>query len=197
MSAPIYVYPMIGDWTQYVADRAPSTLGGSPQWGVTTTLLDPLSVLDASTASMVMGLDPVVAVGTQLDQIGSWLDERRAGLGDSEYRRIIMGREAAQTSDGSVGAIWPLWLSLTGAAADSARIVVVPWTGYPVVYVEAVVLTVPTVPYMRRAGAVMRDAVAFPIDVAAVVGAADALNWNTLPPWNSGTWGSVMPYEVD
>jgi len=196
VSAP-FVYPMIGDWTQYVAERAPSTLGPDPQWFATTILLDGLSELDASTASMVMGLDPSAAVGAQLDQLGSWVDERRAGLDDAEYRRIVMGREAAQTSDGGLGALWPLWLALTGAAPDSARIVVVPFTGAPIAYFEAIVLTEPSVPFMKRAGDVLRDAVAFPIDAAGVVGLASGLSWNELPAWNSGTWGSVLPYEVD
>ena len=196
MSAP-YVYPMIGDWTQYVAERSPSTLGPDPQWGATTLLLDGLSVLDASTASMVMGLDPRVAVGAQLDQLGSWVDERRAGLGDAEYQRIIMGREAAQTSDGGIEALWPLWLALTGAAADSARIVVVPFTGSPTVYLQAIVLIEPSVPWRIRAGTVLRDAVAYPIDAVGVIGLSSALVWNAEPAWNTGTWGSVLPVEVD
>lgn len=190
------VFPTIGDWRQYVADRVPSYLGGDPQWSVVLLLADPLSVLDASVASMTMGLDATVAVGAQIDQLGSWVDERRAGLGDSEYRRIVVGRTAAADSDGGIAALWPLWLSLTGAPAESARIVVYPWTGAPVVYLEAVLLTEPSLAFRQRAGAVMRDAVAFPIDVAAIVAMSDGMEWDGPDGWDSGTWGDALPYEV-
>ena len=190
------VFPTIGDWGQYVADRVPSYLGGQPQWAVVQLLAEPLSLLDASVASMAMGLDLPSAVGAQIDQIGSWVDERRASLGDDEYRRIVMGREAAAVSDGGIEALWPLWLALTGAAAGSARIVVYPWTGFPLAYFEAQLLTEPTGAWVRRAGAVLRDSVAFPIDVLGVVSRSDGMVWDASDGWDIGTWGAALPYEV-
>jgi hypothetical protein len=44
---------------------------------------------------------------------------------------------------------------------------------------------------------VLRDAVAYPIDAVGVIGLSSALTWNTGPAWNTGTWGSVLPVEVD
>lgn len=189
------VYPIIGDWSRYVAERVPSYLGRDPQWSVVLTLAAPLVALDASVASMTMGLDPVIAVGAQLDQLGTWLDEPRAGLDDAEYRRIILGRQGAQTSDGGVSALWQVWLALTGIGASDANIVTVPWVS-PLVWFEARLQVEPTVPWRRRAGAVWRDSVAFPIDALGVVALATGLVWNTVSGWNIGSWGSALPYEV-
>lgn len=183
---PVYSYPQIGDWDAWLAARTPSTLLPSPQFDLLNALADPIRALDADAAGIMYGLDLSAAVGAQLDQLGSWVDEPRGGLGDAEYRRIVGGRYAASRTGCAVTSVWEMWLALTGAQEGDARIV----TDVPgVVYLEAQIDFVPSVSYLRRGYSVIRDTVAYPLPFVAAVGNSNTATWGGLNGWNLGAWG--------
>ena len=182
-------YPLVPDWEAKTRDLTPSEARREPTWSLLVSVTEPLGVLDQQQADIVRNLDPLIATGRFLEICGERVGERRAGLADDdEYRRIVRGREAASTAQGTWSGVSRTWMRLSGAAADRVRMYRVPSTGNPCVYLEAEINFIPTALFLRRAAEVLRETVIATYDVSAVLYPADALRDGHLPPWSTAVW---------
>ena len=195
----IFSYPLIGDWDAHVSGRSPSVLRTNPQWDFTRELAAQLEDIEASTASIVYELDPALAVADRLDKAGARVFEPRGGLDDGEYRRIILAREVAGIAHGTAPGIWVTWLALAGVGSSLASIgrapgdpdhlpagAVIPVP--PCVVLTAQITATPSIPFVRRAGVVIRDAIAAQYDVSATFLLSRSAVWAGAPGWTSGYW---------
>lgn len=174
-------YPIIADWTTFTEDLAANTLRTDNSWNILSPSLAAFRNLDDTQAEILREMDPTIAVADALDLCGSRIGETRGGLLDDEYRRIILGRQAASVANGTAAGIWAMWLAVTGARADQARMLRWGAPDKPLVWLWATVDSAPSVTFLRRAGAVVRDAVAFPMDVLAGIGLPSILLTDGLP----------------
>lgn len=88
--------------------------------------LSPCQGLEDAIAVLYAAFDVNTAVGAQLDRLGGIVGERRNSRGDSEYRAYVLGRIAANASDGSRSAIYKVVRLLLGPSPIKLRIVTIP-----------------------------------------------------------------------
>lgn len=114
-----------------------------------------LQVYEEQAFNVMMGTSLGLAVGDALDQWGSLVGEKRVGLGNDDYRRIIHGRIKARASRGKISDLWELTSFVT--ETDDVRIVEV----YPAGLIIEYTVTDPLSAAIRRR-------------IAAIIGAAIA-----------------------
>lgn len=187
------IYPIFGDWDGYTRDLAANTLRLDNSWTFLSTSLAVFFDLDDTQVEILRQMDPNVATGALLDSCGSRIGEPRGGLDDFEYRQIILGRYAAGVANGTASGIWTTWLAVTGTRADRARMTRWGPDDLPLVWLWAQVDLAPSAPFLQRAGAVIRDAVAYPMDVLAGIGVAPMLLTDTSPGFDS----ALLVYSLE
>jgi len=183
------IYPFYPDFDRYALDLSPSALRGPRGMALMSSLCRAFGELDDQQGEIIRQMDPNLATDAMLDRCGSRVFEPRGGLADPEYRRIINGRAAASASDGSFNGVWRTWLALSGANHDRARMFRYGLPSRPGLLLAAEFPTVPSVPFLRRAGAVLLDAVVYPFEVAATLYPAGGLVYDVPPGMDSGIIG--------
>lgn len=189
--APAEPYPAVAGWDAYVASLAPSEAlrerARAQLLGLFAAAEQTERSLQTTFAALV---DPTQGYGGLLDLIGARLGEPRGGLADGEYLRILMGRQAVGLPGATYARAWSIWLALTGARDDQARMFRPP-SSTPAVWFSALVDSPPTAGYLDRAGRLLREVTAG-VEVYAVLGIAGSTVWGSTP-WGAGTWGWVVP----
>lgn len=189
------IYPLYPDFDRYALNLTPSALRGPRGMALMSALCRAFGPLDDQQGEIIRQMDPDLATDAMLDRCGSRVFEPRGGLADPEYRRIINGRAAASASDGSFNGVWRTWLALSGANVDRARMFRYGTPSAPAVLMSAEFPTVPTVPFLRRAGAVLLDAVVYPFEVGATLYPAGGLIHDVPPGMDSAIIGWDLKTE--
>lgn len=191
MSEPLSIYPIIPDWTAYTEDRAPGVLRQDNAWAMTEATTRLLGDLDNQQAELIRQMDPNLATGALLDACGDRVGEPRGGLADGEYRQIILARTASTYARGTRPGVLRTWLALTGANIDRVRMMRWGPDSEPVLYMWAQYDFAPSVPFLRRGGTVLLDAVTYPFDIMAFLVPAGGFAFDSLPGFDSGP----TPYQ--
>lgn len=109
------------------------------------------------------------ATGDALRKIAAIVDEPSAGVDESDLRRLIGARIAANRSEGTRREVAAIWQQLSGEDGRVRDL-------YPMaVSAQALVDPVPPLRVRRRYGAIMRLAVAATIEFDGVIGSTDSL----------------------
>lgn len=188
------VYPTIEDWDAFVRSLvpAPSAIGVSED--VVQAYCWPWSLMEQGIESLVVGLvDLSAAVSWVLDVAGARVDEPRGGLEDTEYRRIVGGRRMAIGADGTTAPAWAVLLALAGS--EDGRWQVIVGTSTTSLAVSAFTPTIPTRPYLLRAGAILRDSIPLSAEAEAVLRTVSTMVWGSGTWGGSSTWGYSVPVE--
>ena len=188
------VYPTIEDWDGYVESLVPAPAAIGDSLTVVQVLAWPWSVLEQGVQELAIGLvDLDAAAPWVLEVAGLRVNEPPGGLQPTEYRRIVAGRRLCIGASGSLVDAWWVFLGLTGAAPADAtvtQLVVYP-SGPASVAFTAMIAWVPSVPWLRRAGRVLRDALPASGEGEALIATATSIRWD-LTPFES-TWA----YDLD
>lgn len=145
--------------------QIPGRLRRAPNFeGIARGIARTLQAQETERASIALMLsDPSAAYGVWLDKWGKIVDEERGGLGDREYRALILAKIAALSAGGTPAGIAATWRAL---AFDP-----VVWrmhrndeTPEPFIELEALVDDFPSELYGMRAGRVLAFALGTGID---------------------------------
>lgn len=86
----------------------------------------PTQDVEDALAVLYTAFDVQTAVGAQLDVLGAIVGEQRNARVDSEFRAYVLGRIAANASDGSRSAIYKVVRLLLGTTNNALKIVTLP-----------------------------------------------------------------------
>lgn len=93
--------------------------------GVLAAWLEPLNITEQCALDVRDGFNVKTAVGNQLDIIGEYFDEKRAGRNDEDYRNAILSIIASSNGSGTPSDLMNLFQTLT--SSNSVKI----WEHYP------------------------------------------------------------------
>lgn len=183
------VYPTISDFDALVRSLLPAPAAIPPGEDYAQALAYPWSLMEIGLEALVVGLvDIDAAAGGVLDLAGSRVGESRGGLDDTEYRRIIAGRRLAIGSYGRPSDVAAVFAALTGAEVRLYRLA----SGPDLVMFGQVAWT-PTTPYLKRAGAVLGDAVEYGVVVEASLYPTAGMLFDAGPPFDAGVFAYSIP----
>jgi len=118
-----------------------------------------------------------LACGGILDFLGDQVAEKRGGLTDDEYRKIIRGRRAALFGKSTLPSLWNAWVILTAPTGTNLTMsVLAPASVRLTVDVDVL----PSLIYARRAGDVVRDCVAAGCEVDAIFNQTGAARYDAM-----------------
>jgi hypothetical protein len=181
------VYPTIEDWDAYVdgLTPAPAAIGASGVWIRGLSL--PWSVIDQDLLTLAAGfVDLDQAPMWVLEIAGARVNEPPAGLGVTEYRRIVAGRRLSIGSAAEIGDVYAVLLGLAGS--DVGRIGLISDGTHVGLFMFAAVAFTPSEPYLRRAGLVLRDAIDRSMPTEAILYTTATYLWGAvLSP--TSAWG--------
>lgn len=192
------VYPAIVDWNAYVEGLtpAPSYIGDSA--AVVQALAWPWSVLEQGLYDLAAGLVDLDAAAPWVVEVrGKRVDEPVGGLGVTEYKRIVAGRELAVGSTGSIPDAYAVLQLLAGAGADSAgRIFLLRGEGPEVntIVLNAYTPGIPSPTFILRAGAIVRDALPLSAEAEAALATASTAIFDA-GVFDGSTFGYTLPVE--
>lgn len=194
MSGPTYPngYPNPQDWDGEAVGLLPDVAAVPPGADYFVHLVHPLVETDDRFALLyqsMVNLDD--AAGDGLDLAGDQVFERRDGLNDSEYRRIIAGRRVAVLGGGTSPRLFAGWKALTESSTATLEL-----PGSSSVRLAARVSFVPTLSWLVRAGSVVRDMVEAGVDVSATIyRSGSAIYGATTYPYGIGdyAWSIRVP----
>lgn len=190
------VYPVIQDWDAFIASLtpAPAFLGDSATF--LQVLAWPWSVLELDLEQLAIGLvDLDAAVTWVIDVAGKRVNERRQGLDDTEYRRIVAGKRLAIGSGGSASDVWAVLLGLT--SADSGRLLVAEneSTGETGVIMWGTISFVPSETFLMRAGQVLRAALPLAAEATCSLATSQTAVFDGASFDDGGLFGYALPLE--
>jgi hypothetical protein len=181
------VYPTIEDWDAYVDSLtpAPSAIGDSGVWIRGLSL--PWSSIDQELLTLAAGyVDLEQAPAWVLEIAGAQVNEPPAGLGTTEYRRIVAGRRLSIGSAAEIGDVYAVLLGLAGS--DVGRIGLISDGTHVALFMFASAGFEPMEPYLQRAGRVLRDAIDRSMPAEAILYTAATYLWGAvLSP--TSAWG--------
>ena len=181
------IYPTIEDWDAYVDSLtpAPSAIGDSGVWIRGLSL--PWSVIDQQLLTLAAGyVDLEQAPLWVLEIAGLQINELPAGLGVTEFRRIVAGRRLSIGSAGEVGDVYAVLLGLAGA--DEGRIGLISDGTHVGLFMYAAAGFTPSEPYLQRAGRVLHDAIDRSMPAEAILYTTATYLWGAvLSP--TSAWG--------
>lgn len=147
-----------------------------------------LGRLDEDVAGIYEALvDIEMATGPGLDIAGDQVGERRQGLADHEYRRIIAGRRIAQNAV-VPRRVWAGWVALTGS--DGGRLVNMPPAS---IALWGPITFAPTSAWLKRAGQVVSALTASGIYASAAVTPPGTAHFDELPGYDAGLYAFDLP----
>ena len=143
--------------------------------------------IDDGLASIYEGsINLGLAAGYTLDLLGDRVRERRDGLDNHEYRRIIAGRRIARARRGAVTypRVWAGWCALTGST--QGRMITLPPAS---VFLWSATDWVPSDTFLLRAGAVVDALMGAGYEADAVIAPPGTLYVDDLPGVDDGLVG--------
>lgn len=180
------IYPWIEDFDGHVESLLPAPAAIGDSLSVMLALGWPWSVMESGLQDLAVGLvDLDGAAPWVLEVAGLRVNEPTGGLGTTEYRRIVAGRRLSIGSDATSSSVWLVWLGLAGVDATEATIDVLPPAGLAL---QALVAWTPSTPWLRRAGAVLRDAIDASTETEAILATATTARWDVTPWTDAATW---------
>lgn len=190
------VYPVIQDWDAFIESLtpAPAYLGDSAKF--VQVLAWPWSVMELDLEQLAIGLvDLDAAVTWVIDVAGARVGERRQGLDDTEYRRIVAGKRLAIGSAASASDVWAVLLGVTGA--ETGRLIVAEneSTGESGVIMWGFVDFVPSDTFLRRAGQVLRSALPLSAEANASVATSQTAIFDGSAFDDGSLFGYSLPLE--
>lgn len=187
------VYPTIDDFDALVASLtpAPAFIGDSATF--LQVMARPWSEFEAGLQDLVVGLaDLNGAAGWVVEVAGRRVNELPGGLGTTEYRRIVAGRQLAAASLGTPADVWAVLLALGGSDVG-AYFTLSGGAGAVAVALAVYSPTIPTTPYLIRAGAVLRAALPIDAEATATIYVATTAIFGTSSFGTGATFGYSVP----
>lgn len=158
-------YPVIPDHRAWIQSQLPDIAAEGEGLDFATELTRPLAVLDSRVAELYAGIvDLRDATDGTLDLLGDRVGEKRAGMTNAEYRRVIAGRRVARFGAITAPRVLAGWRALTDPL--EARIET---PGSSSIHLFARVTWTPTSAWLVRAARVVLDLCAADAEVNAVI----------------------------
>lgn len=185
MSGYPLTYPLVSDWTALALGVLPDIAAESPGGDLFVHWTQPLRALDDRLALMYAGaVDLEDAAGWILDWLGSKEGERRNGLADDEYRRLIAGRRVANVSSGSYRSIAAGWRALTGSTVSTVEA-----EGSSSLFLLARVSYTPSAVWLSRAGRIVRTLIPGGVYATALIEREDTARFDDpIHGFDTGNW---------
>lgn len=145
-------------------------------------------LLDEDVASIFEALEDLsVAAGATLDIAGDLVLEKREGLEDFEYRRIIAGRRVARAGAVTAPRVWAGWVALTGLV--TGRLYELPPSS---VLLTAEIAWRPSEVFLARAGRVVRALTAEGVETNAILSVPGTAKYGQLPGYSEGRYAYTL-----